>query len=261
MELKRILMALIIGFSSFTYLSAQDEDLDNMEFENAPEPEESLTYFAVGGGYIGDFSFFNLDKLDPLLENMNLVPGDFKSTIYLQGAHGFVHMGMLKIPFLKDLRIGVVGLGGASNLETKFGDTTHGFNFDVGMTGVSIDYPFVLFRKFAVLVGVTGGWGEINIEAYKSPKNGKWPDFSPTAGNNSYFQRATAPLTFIRPNLYLEYAVVPLVMVRANVGYNMTFMGDWKLNRTTSLESSTVPDINGNGLSVQLGLFVGIFNY
>jgi hypothetical protein len=49
-------------------------------------------------------------------------------------------------------------------------------------------------------------------------------------------------------------------MLRANVNYNLTFGNNWTYNRNATLNN--VPTgINANGLSAQIGLFIGIFGY
>lgn len=260
MYFNKILIVLLLTISSVTYMFAQDEELDSINFEESEEVVEERVYFALAGGYVGDFGFFNFDVLNDKLNTMGLGLAELKSTVFMQGAQGFTGLGILDIPIFKNIRIGYIGVGGAALSETVINDVTHGFNYDIGMTGLSLDYGFVPFRSLAILIGVTGGWGKIKLEAYKTSKNFDWSNIDPNSNDNNYYQSAEASMLFVRPNLYIEYAILPYLMARANIGYNFTFMNDWKFNKTAALEN--VPtEINGNGLALQFGIFLGMFNY
>lgn len=258
----KFFIAIILTFTSISYLYSQDEDLDSLKFEETETVEEDRVYFALAGGYTGDFAFFNFDELNKKLATMNLGLKELKSPVFMQGAQGFTGLGILNMPLFKNMRLGYIGVGGSALTEIEINNYTHGFQYDIGLTGISLDYGFVPFRSLAILVGVTGGWGNLKIEAYKTDKEFDWGNikYDPESPDDNYYQSAEASLLFVRPNLYIEYAILPYLMARANVGYNFTFMGDWKFNKTAALKN--VPaEINGNGLSLQFGIFLGMFNY
>lgn len=260
MNFRKLFILMLLAFSGISKMYAQDESLDTMSFESTDAVEEERVYFALAGGYAGDFGFFNFDVLNTKLTTMQLGLAELKSTVFMQGAQGFTGLGILNMPLFKNMRIGFIGIGGAALSETVINDVTHGFNYDIGMTGLSLDYGFVPFRSLAILIGVTGGWGNIKLEAYKTSKNFDWNNIDPTSNDNNYYQSAEASMLFVRPNLYIEYAILPYLMARANVGYNFTFMNDWKFNKTAAL--TNVPtEVNGNGLALQFGIFLGMFNY
>lgn len=260
MNSRKIFLAVIIAFSSFSYLYSQDDEIDTLTFETTETVEEERVYFALAGGYAGDFGFFNFDELNIKLKAMNMGLDELKSPVFMQGAQGFTGLGILNMPLFKNMRLGYIGIGGSALSEKEVGGKTHGFQYDIGMSGISLDYGFVPFRSLAVLIGVTGGWGSIKIEAYETDKDFDWSEIDPELPDGNYYQSAEASLMFVRPNLNIEYAILPYLMARANVGYNFTFLNDWKFNKTAALQNVPV-EINGNGLSLQFGIFLGMFNY
>jgi hypothetical protein len=61
------------------------------------------------------------------------------------------------------------------------------------------------------------------------------------------------------PRLNVEYAFTSFSMIRVNAGYNLSFMGDWQADNISTV-TGVPSSINGTGLTVQVGLFVGLFN-
>ncbi|MFW6232926.1 MAG: hypothetical protein ACOC4D_02705, partial [Bacteroidota bacterium] len=65
---------------------------------------------------------------------------------------------------------------------------------------------------------------------------------------------------YLRPTINFEYALTNLVMFRLGASYSYSFGEDWQLNETAAVNN--VPDnVNGSGLLIQFGLFLGLFNY
>jgi len=254
--MKNITIFLVVLFFNLFSMFAQDDKLDSLNFEMTPVKEEKPPYFAFGGGYTGTFLMLNMDDLNAHIKNNKFGVPDMKATLYMSGAQGFT-----AIAVIPNVRIGFFGMGGTTVSEIKTDPATTGVSYAVSYTGFSIDYGFVPLRALAVLPGISGGWVTTTIESYQSKNTSDFTkDFKSGSDAANYLYRATGSFYFVQPNLNIEYAITKFLMARANVGYSFSFSPDWKFNGTGTLNN--VPKgINANGLTLQFGVFIGIFNY
>ncbi len=235
-------------------LKAQDDELDDMDFEEAPLPNESPVYFAIGAGYLGTMTFINYDEINTKLKNDFKLP-EYEGSMYLSGVHGFTGIGIIP-----NIRLGFFGLTGVNNVSKDTDTTKYGSSLSLSYMGFTIDYGFVPFEHFAVLPGIQVGWSEMKQEIYNTRNNSDWADFKPNNDGKYFVKSIRGTYTFVQPHLYLEYAIKPYLMVRASAGYNFSFSPDWEYNSSVAMEN--VPDkISTSGLSVQFGIFVGLFNF
>lgn len=249
-----ILLFLIAPYS----LYSQDDELDLLPFEDEPLRESTANYFAVAGGFTVDWFMLDDAKLNSIIqlpENQS-----FNSTMVMTGGHGFTG-----IPWVKNLRIGVLGIGGSmetnvldtmisqpllvDDVEARFNDV-----FSISMFGFSAHYGIVLFKNFAVVPGANFGWGDMtmerNIGAINSP--------SPFIGATNRLEKA---FYFVTPNVQFEFALTNFLLLRADVSYNLTFAqdDDWTLNKNGTYNNND--GFNANGLRFGLGIFVGLINF
>lgn len=241
-------------------IQAQDDKLDKLSFEESPLLDEKQPYFAVGGGFLGTFLFTNFDELNVSATAFGV--GEFKAPVFLTGAQGFTAIGVIP-----NLRVGILSVGGKATLQK---DTTDNLPFPVGgvvlkktmeystsLTGLTIDYAIQPFKHFAIIPGAMLGFGTVAVERSQTTTERKFTD--PIPSTNNYFHRLDASTIVLQPNLNIEYAITQFSMIRVNAGYMMSFMGDWKADRQTVVTG--VPDkINASGLTLQFGVFVGLFN-
>jgi hypothetical protein len=235
-------------------LFAQGEEFD---FDDIPVDEARQYYVAVGGGYLGMLTFMNFDELNKVSNSLGL--SNFEGQLFINGGGGLI--SLLVIP---NLRLGVFGAGGSRVME---GDTTIGterfrrnLRFSSVVTAAQIDYAFRLTRSLTVLPGVMIGAGSNSLEMNQSQSEGISfvNTFQPgnQSGNNS--ARISRSYLFYYPALNLEYALTQFVMIRAGVGYSGSAApGNWKDGN--GLDVQNVPEIKSDGLSLQFGLFVGLF--
>ncbi len=232
---------------------AFSQDNLNFQFEESELQEMKPQYFGLGGGYLGSFSFVKLDDIKGMVLNDGL--DEIKSPIFLSGAEGFTAIGIIP-----NIRIGFFGYSGSKVTERTIGDSTKGVSYELEYMGFAVDYGFILFKSFALLPGFNLGWSGINIERYLNRKEFDWNELNTNGSSNRYFFKIDGKFWFVEPKLSIEYAVTPFLMVRAALGYPVAISKDWKLNRNESLLN--VPSsLNTTGLKVQLGIFVGLFNY
>lgn len=247
-------MMLVVGET----LRAQDDKLDKLSFEDSPLLDEKPPYFAVGGGFVGTWLFTNFDELNIGAKAFGVE--EFKSPVFLAGAQGFTAIGVIP-----NLRVGVLSIGGKATSQKTFdtaavGNTlpvTRTMEYSTSLTGGTIDYAIQPFKHFAIIPGVMIGAGTVAIERSQTTQARNYGDPLPSTDN--FFHRIDASYIALQPNLNIEYAITQFSMIRVNAGYMMSFMGDWKADRQTVV--SGVPDkINSNGLTLQFGIFVGLFN-
>lgn len=232
-------------------IQAQDDKLDKLSFEESPLLDEKQPYFAVGGGFLGTFLFTNFDELNVSATAFGV--GEFKSPVFLTGAQGFTAIGVIP-----NIRIGVLSVGGkATSQATDTANLLKTMEYSTSLTGLTLDYAIQPFKHFAVIPGVMLGFGSVAVERSQTTASRSFTD--PIPSTNNYFHRLDASTIALQPNLNIEYAITQFSMIRVNAGYMMSFMGDWKADRQTVVTG--VPDkINASGLTLQFGVFVGLFN-
>jgi len=249
---------MIIG--SIFPIFAQDDKVDNITFEEAPVITERPTYFGIGLGYLGTFIFPSYADLNTKIKTdfsanpLTTIP-QYKNPVYLSGAHGFTGIGIIP-----NIRVGFFGYSGTNSVTKANLDTTTGSSIKIGMTGLSIDYGIVLFKSFAILPGVSFGLATVDLEFYKANSSYNWGDVTDPPKQGGYMQRMEGSFYFVQPNVNFEYAVKPYLMIRGDIGYSLSFSPTWKYNTNATLNN--VPSgINSSGLTLQLGVFVGLFNF
>lgn len=232
-------------------IQAQDDKLDKLSFEESPLLDEKQPYFAVGGGFLGTFLFTNFDELN--LSATSFGVGEFKSPVFMTGAQGFTAIGIVP-----NIRVGVLSVGGkATSQKTDTASLLRTMEYSTSLTGFTLDYAIQPFKHFAIIPGVMFGLGTVAVERSQTTAARGYTD--PLPSTNNFFHRMDAGITVLQPNLNIEYAVTQFSMIRVNAGYMMSFVGDWKADRQTIITG--VPDnINSSGLTLQFGIFVGLFN-
>ncbi len=240
--------------------NAQDDELDNLNFDTEPLQQEPPPYFGIGGGYLATFHFANFDDLNTFLSNNNFQVPEFEAPVFLSGAHGFTG-----IPWIPNLRVGFYGMSGVASSEAKAtvnnADLDRTVDYTLVFTGFSVDYGIVLFKSVAVLPGIGLGWSNLQIDTYQGPVDIEWGNITPGQVGDSFFHTMERSAYYIQPNIDIEFALQDFLMIKLNGGYTLNFAeSDWQFNNISNLNG--VPDgINKNGPYAQIGLYIGLFNY
>jgi len=259
MKLFRILFVLTAILFLNSNLFSQDDKIDDFSFVSEPLQSESSPYFALGGGVTINFGLFNYDEVNKVLNTF--IPGKaFDGNMTQIGGEGFT--GLI---YINNLRATFFSYGGSKSesltqtIDSK--NYTRKFDFSTGMWGASFDYAIVPTKKLAILPGIGIGRSSINIDAYQSQSEFQWSDIKPDFNNPNVFRHQLEGTYWsLKPQINIEYALTSFMMIRAGVGYNFGFGYDWKYNKEA--EAIGVPDdMNANGLSIQTGIFFGLFNY
>lgn len=251
-----VLTALIIAFQPLG-IFAQDDEIDDLGFEETTYEPKSQPYFAVGGGYIGSLFFPDLGPVNTLITDNNFDMDELDGFIYTQGFEVFTVTFIvpnLRTGFFSQAGSKQVDKGGIIINETEY---NRSIEYAVNYQGIIAEYAFMPFSSLAIIPGVRGGWGTLAIEAYQGNDN-ITGNFEPGSSDEIWLNRIRSNFLFVQPQLNIEFAFTDFFMARLSANYNLASMGDWKLNRKTDFPDS---DIEASGLSVQFGIFVGLFNY
>ncbi len=247
--MKKFFSTLLL-FTIVNFIALSQDDQNNIQFEESNVQIEKPPYFGLGGGYVGNFLFLNLDQVNELSKSQGLE--NIKSPLYLSGAQGFTAIGLIP-----NLRLGFAGYSGFNKVEKLDAyNTTKGLKCEVTYTAFGIDYGFVPFKSIAILPGLNFGWSKIILNNYKINQF-SWDDLK---SNTFTSNTVEGSFWIIQPNANVEFAATPFLMLRLGVGYPISFGPKWKLNDV--LEVSNVPsNIKPSGLVLNFGIFVGLFNY
>ncbi|GAB1429734.1 hypothetical protein MASR2M18_05660 [Ignavibacteria bacterium] len=251
-------LLLLSGFilSAAPSVSAQDEDLDKLSFEETPLVDQESPYFVIGGGFIATWHFSNFDEIHKNTRLDNFASADMKAPVFLSGGAGFV-----AIPYLPNFRVGVFAAAGGKQVSATSSDTIRTLNYSLGYTGGSIDYAVQVTKKLTILPGLNIGGGTITIETGQTVgKRDYTTELGTPTNTNNFYGKMTGGFAFVQPNLNIEYSVTSVSLLRINAGYMLGFMGAWRADRAETEIVNVPKEINSNGLTFQVGLFLGLFN-
>ncbi|MER3328007.1 MAG: hypothetical protein RIF34_00400, partial [Candidatus Kapaibacterium sp.] len=176
--MKRILLLMSVLMMPM-FLTAQDDDIDMLPFDNEPLRDDARTYFVLAGGITYDFLMLKEDDLNSFFDN---TPEELELSGPMQLIGG---QGVVGVPWVKNLRLGVFGYGGSLEsdiledsrpaIDPDVNETTLATQtiLTASMFGFSAHYGYVPFEHFAILGGVNAGWGDITYERFNaitSPK-------------------------------------------------------------------------------------------
>lgn len=257
---------LLLSVLLLPYLvSAQDDEIDNLPFDNEPLRDDARSYFVLAGGVTFDWLMIKEDNLNSFFKD---TPEELKLSGPLRLTGG---QGVTGIPWIKNLRIGVFGYGGniksSTLVESYPGINSNGDSIQsttnsqssliASMFGFSLHYGYVPFEHFAILGGVNAGWGDVTYEqsiALTSPKDAQFTfPFGVSRFEKNYF--------FIMPNIQLEYALANFIILRADASYNLTVGQDTDWTYNNLGKNSVNPDFNLSGLKLGFGVMVGLVNF
>jgi hypothetical protein len=261
MKLGKIFSLILFVFSiTFFNLWSQDKKLDDFSFESEPIQTEKIPYFALAGGVTSTFYFADFSALNEHLTKNGFNVGEFSGQLTMIGGEG-----VSGLVYITNMRAGFFSYGGGKILEANIKESDdkeykRTVEYRAALYGLSLEYAYVPIRKFAILPGVSFGRGALEVNTYEAPADASWDNYKPKGDIFSYQNQAETGFWFIKPSVNFEYALTNFLMFRAGASYNFQLGSSWTLNNNANLKN--VPDkINASGLNIQLGIFVGLFNY
>jgi hypothetical protein len=213
--------------------------------------------FGGGGGYVPGWFFANLDPINSQLQQINM-PELTTNGFYTSGGAGFIYLGTIP-----GLRVGGMGFGGAASESGTFNGLNREAVFSVSGGALSIEYTLPFLKDIGISIGGLIGAGSLEIDLYSNSGSFNWDGIwtEITSGQTQNFNRTlNNSYYFFSPTLNVDVPVYRFLNVRLGVGYQITFGDSWTIENDRDL--SNVPsDINGNGLFIQSGIFIGFFSF
>jgi len=253
-SMKRMFALLMMAALACTSMMAQDDRLDELDFDEVPLEDEAVPYFAVGLGPVVNFAFVNLDELNMRADSLGL--GEMSSPMIQWGVEAFTAIGLIP-----NVRVGFTWFNGTvrSDMTDSTGLKT-AQEYYASSSSIVADYAFVLAKGLALIPGLGLGWSSQTISTYQAVPTRNWEDYGGISTDPDKFSELERGVWHVMPRVNLEYAFTPFFAIRGQAAYMLQFSsGDWIGNRVSTV--SGVPDgINVNAFSAQIGLFVGLFN-
>ncbi len=263
-KLRFMITAAAVLLLAVSAATAQDDTTDIFDFDDLPVDDVRPPYLGVGGGYLGMLTFMNFDELNKLNREFGI--DDFDGQLLLNGGGGVTAVGVIA-----NVRLGVFGLGGSveKSADVEIGGETYKrtMTFGVGVTAAQFDYAIPLFEGLTAFPGTMLGAGRYSLELTQT--KAQEPSFTdlmsppsftdPAVDNFNRSTRLHRTHLFYYPAVNLEYVPIQFLMIRAGVGYagHAAIGGEWADQAGT--EITDVPDIKADGLTLQFGVFVGLF--
>ncbi len=260
------LLAFLLGTPE---LSAQDEDtteFDDFDFDEIPVDDFEADYVGFGLGYLGNYGLLPLDEASSLATSLGMP--EFGSGLLSHRLGLFI--GGIGLP---NLRYGFYFPMGGSKEVT--GDTTilnteyeRKVVFSSNRLSFQVDYAIPLPADGLVFFpGLMVSSEQSELELYQTRKDDLTYDilFDPDEYNGSQSANAE-PINYgriqrssiqLQPTLTIDYAVNYFLLLRAGAGYGFNVSGEWE--HSSGIPVSGAPDIQSDGMQIQFGLFVGLF--
>jgi hypothetical protein len=208
--------------------------------------------FGGGGGFVVGWSLPNVDPINLKLKEIG-IPELSTSGVFTTGGSGFIYIGVIK-----NLRVGGMGYGGTISSSS----TTNGINneaiYSLGGGGLTVEYTLPFIKNIGVSIGAILGGGSMSLELYSNDGNFSWEGILDNPSNIS--RTIDNSFWIFTPALNADFPVYRFVSLRAGIGYQFTFAGDWEAENGQSI-SGIPSDLSADGFFIQVGIFAGFFSF
>jgi hypothetical protein len=236
---KLLILTIVISLTAVTFPQQQKKYFD------AP--------FGGGVGYVPAWYIPNLDPVNMELKSIGM-PELTTSGFYSSGGAGFIYIG-----FIKFLRIGGMGYGGASTSSQNNREVV----YNLGGGGITIEYTLPFVKDIALSVGAIIGAGTLKIQMYRNSGSftwqGTWEEFASDV-SSSFSRTLENSYWMFTPTVNLDFPLNRFILLRLGAGYQLAFNDEWTGDNEQELKN--VPsDLNANTFFIQSGLFIGFFSF
>jgi hypothetical protein len=249
-------LLLLLFLASLNVVNAQEDDDDDLLL---PPRRTNAPKVGGAGGFTPVMLFWDVDALNSQLPG-NVAKFD-KSPMLLLGGGGYAY-----IMLMDNLRVGGLGLSGSSKTAAISGSIRREVEVGIGYGGVTFEYAIPLIERLDIVPGIMIGGGGMDITVRRDRGGFKsWDSLwiqieDPAYRTDEYTKRLEGAFFVYQPSLYLEFALLRWVGLRAGVSYAGVAAPKWKLDNKDELAG--VPSkINGQGLTISTGIFLGTFLY
>ena len=151
-----------------------------------------------------------------------------------------------------------MGYGGTISSSS----TTNGINneaiYSLGGGGLTVEYTLPFIKNIGVSIGAILGGGSMSLELYSNDGNFSWEGILDNPSNIS--RTIDNSFWIFTPTLNADFPVYRFVSLRAGIGYQFTFAGDWEAENGQSI-SGIPSNLSADGFFIQVGIFAGFFSF
>ncbi len=217
-------------------------------------------YSWIGGGIVLGMHLPSLTNFNSQIA-MPFINQNLKQQAFMIGGQIFI-----PVPWVKNLRIGGIGMSGNSNVccvpytTTDGQPTMRSLTYHVGYGALTLDYALFNSNKFHILAGLEIGLGSVEVimqQAYSRPFDVS-SEFDQPSNNITHTNHAG--MFLVKPQVSFEYAPLKWLMLRLAGGYQVTSMGTWVADDAVPFtDEGALKNVNGNGPIFHFGVFLGFF--
>lgn len=253
--MNRIIFTLLSILTAVSFMQAQDDRLNSLNFDEEPLPEETAPYSAVGVGPVVNLFMPNVTDLNAKATELGLP--ELSSPFLQFGAEFYTAIGVFP-----NVRVGFSWLTGSVNSSKDIdvsGQTMHRrMDYSVSSRTIHVDYALTVAPSFTILPGVGLSWAYTGIDLRTNGASFDWATTSGTPQSTNWQIERSA--LAVLPRVSFEYVLTPFLSIRAQGAYALQVStSDWQANRHSTI-TNMPSSIGVNGFSAHLGVFVGLFN-
>jgi len=210
--------------------------------------------FAIGGGFTPGWIIPEVDEINKMMNGLEFSSSGFFAT----GGAGYI-----SIAVVKNIRIGMMGLGG-SMTETNEGLEA---KYSLSALGFTAEYTFPFIPLVAVSAGIVvgGGTTTLNLHRFDPGYNADWNDIwseiqSSSNTVNNFSRKISNSYFTVIPTLNIDIPLYRFFAFRIGGGYQIAMGDNWELDNGQKI--SNIPSgLSSNAVFIQTGIFIGYFNY
>ncbi|MFH2003134.1 MAG: hypothetical protein ABIK27_00060 [Bacteroidota bacterium] len=227
------------------------------EEEVLPPPIKHIVRMGGAGGFTPFLLFWDVSNLNESFPDIS-VPKLTDQPVLLYGGQGYGY-----IVFIENFRIGGMGASGSASSTSITGNTRRDLDVTVSIGGVTMEYAIPISERLDIVPGLMLGGGGVNVKIRRDNYGLKiWNDLIAEWGavdSVDNFRRDIDGSFFVyQPSVNIEYAILRWLSFRVGVSYLGMVSPSWKLDEKFDVEG--VPSkLNGKGLVINVGLFLGTF--
>lgn len=213
--------------------------------------------FGAAGGFSPIILFPNYDDVNVNLNNLGM--NELSGPIYAWGGGGYAY-----VMIIDNLRLGGMGFGGLQSETSTFNNASNEVIYSIGGGAATIEYTMPFIKNMALSAGLMIGGGSLEIDIYQNSGNfdwnSVWDDVLDNSSTNNKEISMANGFFFLSPTVNLDLPITRFLAVRGGLGYQFTFGSNWEIANGKKIEN--VPSgLNGNGLFIQTGIFIGLFAF
>jgi len=290
MRIKLFISAVVSAFVLLTVPTfSQDDDFENYSFDDEQVSNQKQPYFALSVGGTVSLLFMNYDDINskPFVYNSGNISSwkdfwdeEFSGPMITVGFNLFSAMS----PLVNNARLGISYQSGSKELE-KLKDfpmvlqsgvvVAAPFNvyrkLSVQTGGLHFDYAIVPMKSLAILAGAGFKVGLMTLEQFFTFNDSRMY-YQNDWDNQSFLYTVTGTneqLKYryftVEPQISIEYALTGFLMLKAGGSYMLTvdnplYKNAWT-NNGNNVYKNVPKSVKPQGFSINLGLYIGLFNY